>query len=225
MRGHLSEPVMPSRERLRVALLACGVISSVLYVVSIDVIVALRYPAYHAYTSQMVSELMAVGAPSRSLLVWLFMPYNLLVFAFAAGVWMSAAGKRARRSAAIALVAYALTSTAGLLLAPMDLRGTVASQRDGLHIAVTIVMSFCIIAVMVLGAFMHGTRFRFYSFVTIGAVVLFGALAGMLAGPMPEPTPWLGLAERMNIYMTMLWFAVAAVSLRNIERPVPRPTH
>ena len=197
----------------RNALLACGVLSSLLYVISIDVIAAIRHPDYHGYTSQMVSELMAVGAPTRTLLTWLFVPYNLLVFAFAAGVLASAEGKRAMRLTAAALVAYGVASTAGLLLTPMDLRGTVASSRDTLHIVATCVMSLFIVAAMALGAVAHGKRFRRYSFATIATVVVFGALAGYLAGPMPGPTPWLGLAERVNIYATMLWMSVFAVSL------------
>ena len=197
----------------RMALLACGVLSSVLYVISIDVIAALRYPDYHGYTSQMVSELMAVGAPTRTLLIWLFVPYNLLVLAFAAGVVASAEGKRATRLAAAALAAYGVASTAGLLLTPMDLRGTVDSSRDTLHIAATFVMSIFIVAFMAFGAPAHGRRFRLYSLATIATVMVFGALAGYLAGPMPGPTPWLGLAERVNIYATMLWILVFAVSL------------
>ena len=197
---------------VRKLLLSCGAISSILYLLAIDVIAALRHADYHNYTSQMVSELMAVGAPTRNLLIGLFTPYNLLVFAFAAGVWASARGRRSVRLTAAALVGYGAVSTAGLFLFPMDLRGTVGSQRDGLHIAATFVMSIFIVAVMAFGAFARGMRFRRYSFATIAIVVVFGALAGLLARPMPGPTPGLGLAERINIYATMLWMASLAAS-------------
>ena len=197
----------------RKLLLSCGAVSSVLYLVAIDVITPLRHAGYHNFTSQMVSELMAVGAPTRTLLIWLFTPYNFLVFAFAAGVWASAQERRSVRLTAAALVGYGVTSTAGLFLFPMDLRGTVGSQRDALHIAATFVMSVFIVAVMAFGAFARGLRFRLYSFATIAIVVVFGALAGFLARPMPGPTPGLGLAERINIYVTMLWMASLAVSL------------
>jgi hypothetical protein len=208
-----------SKLGLRRILLGCGAISSVLYLLAIDVIAALQHEAYHNYSSQMVSELMAVGAPTRSLLVGLFIPYNLLIFAFAAGVWGSADGRRSRRLTAAALLGYGALSTAGLLLAPMDLRGTVGSQRDALHIATTIVMSIFIVAVMVFGAFAHGSRFRLYTFGTIATVIVFGALAGVLARPMPGPTPWLGLAERVNVYATMLWMVSLAASLWSAPFP------
>jgi Protein of unknown function (DUF998) len=198
---------------LRKLLLSCGVMSSVLYLVAIDVIAPLRHAGYHNFTSQMVSELMAVGAPTRSLLIWLFTPYNLLVFAFAAGVWLSAQERRSVRLAAAALVGYGVVSTAGLFLFPMDFRGTVGSHRDILHIVATFAMSIFIVAAMAFGAFARGMRFRLYSFATIAIVVVFGALAGFLARPMPGPTPGLGLAERINIYATMLWMASLAASL------------
>jgi hypothetical protein len=191
------------------ALLVCGGLSSFLYIIGIDVIAPLRYPDYHGYTSQMVSELMAVGAPTRSVLIWLFI---LLVFAFAAGVWASSGGRRVIRLTAVALAGYGALGTVGLLLAPMDLRGTLNSQRDALHIVTTFVMSIFVVAVIAFGAFVQGERFRLYSFATIVTVVVFGTLAGFLARPMPDATPWLGLAERVNIYATMLWLLVFAVS-------------
>jgi hypothetical protein len=78
---------------VRKVLLVGGVLSSLLYVIGIDVIAALRYPDYHNYADQMVSELIAAGAPTRTVIVWLFLPYNFLVFALAVGVWASAGGK------------------------------------------------------------------------------------------------------------------------------------
>jgi hypothetical protein len=86
-----------------------------------------------------------------------------------------------------------------------------------LHIITTIVMSMFIVAVMAFGAFAHGKRFRLYSFATIATVIVFGVWAGLLARPMPGPTPWLGLVERVNIYATMLWVAVLAVCFLRVQ--------
>lgn len=194
-------------------LLACGPVSSILYLAGIDLIAARRHPGYHRYTSQMVSELMAVGAPTRRLLTWLFIPYNLLVFAYAAGVWACGGTHRSVRLSAAALFGYGAASSAGLLLTPMDLRGTVDSRRDPLHIAATFVMSIFIVAAMAFGAFTRGTRFRLYSFASIVTVVVFGVVSGFLARPMPAPTPGVGLSERVNIYATMAWFAALATVL------------
>lgn len=202
---------------VRTVLLLGGVLSSLLYVVGIDVIAAIRYSGYHDYADQMVSELFAAGAPTRAPMVWFMIPYNVLVFGLALGVWMSAGPSRAARLTAAMIAAYGAASTAGLLFFPMDVRGTGASQRDASHIVATIVMSILIVTMIALGAFARGRRFQLYSLATIATVIVFGAWAGFLARPMPGPTPWLGLAERVNIYATMLWVAVLAASFLRLQ--------
>lgn len=201
----------------RRALLVGGALSSLLYVIAIDLIAAVRYPAYHGYADQMVSELFAAGAPTRALMVRLMIPYNVLVFGLALGVWNSAGSSRTWRMTAAAIAAYGAVSTAGLLFFHMDVRGTIASERDTSHIVATIVMSILIVAMIALGGVAGGRRFRFYSFATIATVLVFGVWAGVLARPMPQPTPGVGVAERINIYATMLWVAVLAGSLWRVH--------
>jgi hypothetical protein len=196
---------------VRKALLVCGAISSVLYVAAIDVLAPIVHPDYHSYTSQMVSELMALGAPTRSLMVLPMLLYNLLVFAFAVGVWASAEGKCALQLTGAALVGYGALSSAGLLLTPMDLRAAGFSDQTVLHIWGTAAQGLFIALVLAFGAFVHGLRFRLYSLVTLATCIVFGALAGVEAAQ--DSTPWLGLTERVNIYAWMLWLAVLAVSL------------
>ena len=69
----------------RKILLICGILSSPLYV-AMDVIASRRYEGY-SFTDQNYSELLATGAPTRSLMLLASIAYNLLVAAFAAGVW------------------------------------------------------------------------------------------------------------------------------------------
>ena len=206
----------------RRALLLCGALSSVLYLLTIDVVAPLLFPAYHNYTSQMVSELMALDAPTRTLTVWLFVPYNLLVWMFAAGVWAAGGEHRATRLTSVALFGYAAMSTAGLLLAPMDLRTAGLSPQTWLHIGATALQGIFIAAALVLGAFTRGPRFRLYTLATLLVVVVFGAWAGSLAAQ--EAALWLGLVERVNIYAWMLWVFVFAVSLLTaVDAPASRP--
>src|SRR4029450_12964251 len=97
---------------VRKILLGCGIVSSVLYVVS-DVIGALRYPGY-SYADQEFSELTAQGSPVRPLMIALNeIPYTLLVLAFAVGVWTPAPPKRARRITGAMLLGYAAFGMAG----------------------------------------------------------------------------------------------------------------
>jgi Protein of unknown function (DUF998) len=97
---------------VRKILLGCGIVSSVLYVVT-DVLGTLRYEGY-SYADQEFSELTAQGAPTRPLMVALNgIPYTLLVAAFAVGVWASAGPKRAARITGAMLLGYAAFGFAG----------------------------------------------------------------------------------------------------------------
>ena len=79
----------------RKLLFFCGILSSLLYV-GTDVLGTMRLEGY-SFTSQTVSELSAIDAPSRPLVVPLFLTYSVLVIAFGLGVWGSAGRKRALR--------------------------------------------------------------------------------------------------------------------------------
>ena len=80
------------------------------------------------------------------------------------------------------------------------------------------------------GSRLFGKRFRSFSYATILTMVVCGLLVGVQTSALTanEPTPWLGVEERMNAYASMLWFAVLAVGLlraqgtvapRQLEKP------
>jgi hypothetical protein len=74
-------------------LLICGILSSLLYT---SMIFGIQFQGY-SITSQTVSELSAIGAPTRSLWVTLGIAYQVFIFAFAFGVWLSASQNKALR--------------------------------------------------------------------------------------------------------------------------------
>ena len=80
-------------------------------------------------------------------------------------------------------------------------------------------MSLFMLLAMGFGATLLGKRFRYYSYGTIAILVVFGVLTSLQAGKMEanEPTPWMGIEERINIYATMLWVAVLAIGLLRIK--------
>lgn len=78
----------------RKALLPCGILSSKLY--------PEEYEGY-SYASQ-TSELSAIGAPTRPIVVPLILAYGLLVVVFGFGVRRSASGKRALQIAGNLLI-------------------------------------------------------------------------------------------------------------------------
>jgi hypothetical protein len=198
---------------LRKILLLCGVLSSLLYVAT-DVLASLRYKGY-SYTSQNYSELLATGAPTRLFMLQVSVVYNALVASFAVGVWTSANPKRIARITAVVMIGYAVLSMITPLFFQMDMRGAEVTPRGMLHGPMTAVMSLFILLSMGFGAFLAGRWFRFYSFTTIIIVIIFGVLTALQAPQLEagQVTPWMGLTERINIYATMLWFAVLAVAL------------
>jgi membrane protease YdiL (CAAX protease family) len=196
---------------VRRLLLGCGVLSSVLYVL----VVSLPYEGYSP-VSQNVSELLAVGAPTRPLMVVVLVgAYNLLVLALAAGVWVSPGRKRTLRVTAVMLALFAILGAIGGGIFNMDMRGAESTPRGALHPAMTAVMSIPIVLSLIFGAFLHGRRFGLLSLATIVAAAGGGVLTAQDV-PLLEanlPTPWMGLKERINIYPYMLWVAALALSL------------
>ncbi len=89
-------------ESRRKALLVCGIVSSLLYGAMIGVI---RFEGY-SLVSQVPSELTAIGAPTRTLWMWLGSAYTVLVAAFGWGVWQSAGQNRAVRIVGGLMLAY-----------------------------------------------------------------------------------------------------------------------
>jgi hypothetical protein len=203
---------------VRKILLGCGIVSSVWYVIT-DIIGTLRYPGYR-YTEQQFSELLAVGSSVRPLMIALNeFPYNLLVLAFAAGVWETAGPKRAARITGAMLLGFAVSGMVTGVIFPMNTREALAAGEEGLRNAMhpvgTIVMSLFIVLAMAFGSRLLGRRFRYYTYATIAILVVFGGLTSLQVGQLEanEPTPWMGITERINIYATMLWVAVLAIGL------------
>jgi hypothetical protein len=202
---------------LRKILLGCGIVSSLLYVAT-DILASLRYEGY-SYRDQQVSELMAAGAPTRTLLVSLFTPYNLLVAAFAVGVWAAAGRTRTARITGALLIGYAAVGQLTLLFFPMTPRGVEGTLRNDMHGPMTAVMSLFLLVGMGFGAMLLGRRFRWYTYGTIVTLLVFGGLVSTQIGRIDanESTPWMGIAERVNIYATMLWIVVLANALWRVQ--------
>jgi hypothetical protein len=197
-------------------LLICGILAPLLYIGG-DILAAMRFEGY-SYTSQTISELMAIGAPTRPLLIALFVPWNVLVAAFGIGVLVSAGRRKALRVAGILLFAYSVVSLAGLF-SPMHLRGAVGpttdSTTDVMHIVITIAIVLFTLLYIAFGSAASGKWFCFYSIGTILAMLLFGGFAGM-QGPRIAanlPTPRVGVCERASVYSSMIWMLVLAVVL------------
>jgi hypothetical protein len=200
----------------RKVLLVCGILSSLLYV-AMTVFSAMRWESYSS-ASQTISELSAIGAPTRPLWVLLGIFYTLLVTVFGWGVWKSADRNRALRIVGGLIVAY---GALGVLcpFAPMHLRETLAAGgstlSDTMHIVLGSVTVFLMLLAIGFGATAFGKRFRLYSIASMVILVAFGSLTFLDAPRLAAnlPTPWLGVWERINLGVFLLWVAVLAIDL------------
>jgi hypothetical protein len=91
---------------------------------------------------------------------------------------------------------------------------------DTLHVAlsaVTVLLTFLMIG---FGAAAFGRRFRLYSIVSSVVLVGFGGLTFLEAPRVNAnlPTPWIGLWERINISVFLLWVVVLTVIL--LRQPI-----
>jgi len=110
---------------VRKVLLALGIVGPLFYVAT-DFLVATRWEGY-SYTDQTVSELFAIGAPTRPLAVLLMLTYGMLAIAFGLGIWISAGEKRALRVVAVGLIGKEVLGSVATLFAPMHLREALAA--------------------------------------------------------------------------------------------------
>jgi hypothetical protein len=217
--------IRPSRWTVRKVLLALGVVGPLFYVAT-DIFAATRWEGY-SYTDQTVSELFAIGAPTRLLVVPLMLTYGVLAIAFGLGVWGSAGEKLALRVVAVGLIGKEVLGSVATLFAPIHLREALAvgegTATDAWHGILTFGGALCYLLAMGFGATVFGKWFRLYSIATMVVLVVFGVLTGLDQPQLEanQPTPWMGLWERIDIFATMLWIAVLAIALlrTEVERP------
>lgn len=199
---------------LQTAFLACGLLSSLLYIMA-DVIASFLWKDYQ-YTSQTVSELFAIDAPTRTLVVVCFTFYSILICFFAAGVWLSSYGKRSLKFAAILIAGKELIGMPATFFFPIHLRGVEGNYSDIMHGTITAVGVFLFMfPAMIAGAIAFKGAFRIYSIITMILFIVFGIKAGLMQPQMSAnlPTPMMGIFERINIYGYFLWIIIFSIML------------
>ncbi len=200
-------------EKVQKVLLICGILSPLLFVAT-DILAGTLYAGY-SFTSQAISELFAIGAPTSGLVVPLFTVYDVLLIAFASGVWVSAGRDRALRIMALMMVGNAVNGLVLWNFFPMHMRGVEATFTDAMHVTLAGVGAIFALMAIVFGASAYRNWFRLYS---IGAILMLLApgIVTFLYAPQVganQPTPWVGLTERISTYVYLLWQLVLAIVL------------
>ena len=118
--------------------------------------IPMRYKGYKI-ASQTVSELSAIGAPTRTLWVLSATVYSLLLMALGASVIKSSHGNKSLRIVGILILSQAIT---GLYWPPMHQREVIAAGgatlSDRLHIAWAMVTVPFMLLTMIFGAAAFG---------------------------------------------------------------------
>jgi hypothetical protein len=199
--------------------LVSGVVSSLLYI-AINIYVPTKYEGYSAL-SLTVSELSAIGAPTRQLWLFVVAPYPLLFALFGWGVFQSSTGRGALRAVGILIIAYGVFN---VYWPPMHMRGSEPTLTDTLHIVWAVVTVCLMITMMSLGAASLGRQFRLYTIASIATHLAFGILTSIEAPNIPVngPTPWIGLWERINIGVFMLWVIAFAIALLQLNPSIKK---
>jgi hypothetical protein len=211
VRRNLKAPIVAQK-----ILLVCGVLSSLLYI-AMSTFVAMQYDGYNS-ASQTISELSAIGAPTRRIWVLLGFVYTLLVAAFGWGILKSANKNRNLRIVGKILILYGIIGI-GWPLAPMHQREVLAlgggTFSDTMHIVFSFISVLLMLLAMGFGSRAFGKQFRIYSIATILILVGLGVMTAKDAPTLQAnlSTPWLGVWERIMIGVFLLWIVVVAIIL------------
>src|SRR6187399_630667 len=199
-------------------LLYCGIAASSLYI-AMNIFIPFWDKGYN-WITQTVSELSAVDAPTRPLWFPLGIIYTLLIAAFGWGVFKSAKGKRSLRIVGGLLIINGLI---GLTWSPMHQREVLAAGggtfTDTWHLVMATVTVLLMFFSIGFGAAAFGKGFRVYSIVTILVFIVFGVLTFVEAPNVDKngPTPYIGLWERINIAVFMVWLILFSFNLLRLE--------
>jgi hypothetical protein len=211
---------LQAQKRVRKVLLICGILSSLLFV-GTDILAGTLYAGY-SFTSQAISELFAIGAQTSGLVILLFTVCDVLLVAFALGVWVSAGRNRTLRVMALMIIGNAVNGLVLWNFFPMHMRGVEATFTDTMHVALAGVGVIFVLLALVFGAAAYRHWFRYYSIGTLLTLLLTGVVAFLYVPQVDAnlPTPWLGLTERISTYVYDLWVVVLSiVLLRDEKRP------
>ena len=131
---------------------------------------------------------------------------------------LSAGANRRLRIVGLLILAY---GSLGLVwpFAPMHLREVLAAGggtvSDTMHLVLAGATVVLMLVALGVGAAALGSRFRAYSLVSL---VILGVCGALTFAEAPQvavngPTPWIGLWERINLGVFLVWVIVLAVAV------------
>lgn len=202
-------------------LLLCGSFAAIIYIGTVFLGGLLR-PGY-SHISMAISELVADGAPNRSLLSSLFLLYNVLLTSFGIGLFTkvnSLPGKKT--SGRIGSLALILVGMAGILMElvfAQEPGGTATTFAGIMHFVMAGIASLgTMVAVVGIGLWLKNIPemkpYVLYSLISVSIIFISG---GSSAAAMANHSPFFGLIERTTIFTFTLWMLVIGWKMFQLE--------
>jgi hypothetical membrane protein len=157
----------------REILLICGILSPALYAIA-DFVAGTRWVGY-SFRDQTISELGAIGAPTRVLFSALLVVVYGLMVAFGSGIWKSAGGSRRLKIVGGLLFGLGILALTAGQFAPMQQRGTEQGPTGAMHLIEGMLAMLMTFTAMAVAATVFGTGFRIYTIATILLALSVGA--------------------------------------------------
>lgn len=199
-------PIQTRTSWVQQALLCCGILAPLLYI-GMDRLAGQLTRGYD-FVSQSMSELSAVGSPTRFLVLSLNIVGAALMIAFGIGVWrLTGQGLLPRITASLVMGQAVAGLTMALFFAPRYGERPAAASVGVIIGAIGVVM---LTGAIGFGAAAFSGWFRALSIGILAAYVILAALRFAL--PQADASVSLvGVQERTMLYAFLLWVLVLAV--------------
>jgi len=202
-------------------LMLCGVAAAIIYVGTV-ILGGWLSPGY-SHISMAISELVADGAPNRSLLSSSFLVYNTLLSIFGLGILLKANGSsRGRITGIIGSLSLLLVGLAGILMElafPQEPGGTAATFTGIMHFVMAGIAALgTMVAILMLAFWFKNILalkgYVLYSLLSVALIFLSGGLG---AAAMANHSPLFGLIERITIFTFTMWIFVLGRKMAQLE--------
>ena len=203
-------------------LLFCGIAAAILYAATV-ILGGLIRPGY-SHLVAAISELVADGAPNRSLLSTLFLGYNILLGLFGLGLFLKVNREASKRAAGIiGSLTLFIVGLAGVLMElafPQDPGGIATTFAGSMHMVMAGIASLgTMVAVLTLGlSFRNIPELHSYVTYSLLSVAIIFVSGGFTAMAMANKYHYFGAIERITIGTFILWLFIIGLRTTQLER-------
>jgi len=206
----------PSKKIPKV-LIICGIVAPLIKI-GTDILAGTMWEGY-SFTSRSISDLSAIGAPTRMLVVPLDLAADVLLLAFAVGVW-----KLAGRNRRMRIMAGLIFGNAAFLLIggffPFHLDEEMSTFGNTMN---TIVIGISVVFLLLAIGFGAAAFRNWFRYLSIGVFLIF--LVGDVWATRHTPFalggqrgPLVGVQERTMLFSYLLWVVALAIVLMRAKK-------